>query len=89
MHHHWKYRKLQALINFLLSQIICGFVEGDPQTAPELNVDCHVKAGSTAGIAFQADALKALAAVCDMEVGELHSAMLSSLELDLLEMYDT
>jgi hypothetical protein len=83
-----EYEKPQALVVFMLSQIISGLVEGDPKNGPELNVDWQVKEGLTASIAFHTDALKALATVCDMEIGELQSAVQSSLELALLEMYD-
>lgn len=44
--------------------------------------------GLTATVAFQTDALKALSAVCDMEIGELQSAIQASLEVALLEMYN-
>ena len=47
-----------------------------------------ITGGCCHNYAFQTAALKALSAICDMEVGELQSAVQSSLETELLDMYD-
>lgn len=83
-----EYEKPQALIVYMLSHIISGLVEEGANGGPELNIEWQVKDGLTATVAFQTDALKALSGVCNMEVGEMQSAIQASLELSLLETYD-
>jgi len=78
----------QALVVSMLSEIISDFVEEDAKSGPELNVEWQMSDELTASIAFQTDALKALAVVCDMEIGELQNAIQSSFELALLDRYN-
>jgi hypothetical protein len=73
----------------MLGQIINGFVEHDTnRSGGELQVAWSMPAnGLTATVSFETEALKGVAAACDMELGELQSAIQSSLELSLLELY--
>jgi hypothetical protein len=84
-----EFRKPQELIGRMLGQIINGFVEHDTNASGgELQVSWRMpENGLKATVAFEMGALKGVAAACDMEVGELQSAIQSSLELSLLELY--
>lgn len=82
-----EYGRPQALIVSLLGRVLGELVERDLGGGSEVGIEWHERDRGTAGISFKTDALKALAVACDMEVGELQSALLSSLELALLDMY--
>lgn len=82
-----EYGRPQALIVFLLGRVLGELVERDLGSGSQVGIEWHEKDRVSAGISFQIDALKALAGACDMEVGELQNALLSSLELALLDMY--
>jgi hypothetical protein len=84
-----EFQKPQELIGRMLGQIINGFLEHDTNASGgELQVSWSMPGnGLTATVAFETGALKGVAAACDMEVGELQSAIQSSLELSLLELY--
>ncbi|MPZ46545.1 MAG: hypothetical protein GEV05_24785 [Betaproteobacteria bacterium] len=85
-----EYRKPQDLIVHMLGQIINGFIERDIKTSGgELRVEWRVPEDGLTGTAtFAIDALKVAAAACDMDLGELQTAIQSSLELSLLKLYD-
>jgi hypothetical protein len=85
-----EYESPQALIVRMLGQIISGFVDGSAKKAgPDLAVEWQMpKDRLTATVAFEIDALKELSGICDMELGELQSAIQSSLELSLLKIYN-
>ena len=80
----------RELIGHMLGQIIEGFVDDkSAKFGGQLQAEWRVPAdGLTAVVAFSTDALKALAGVVDMDLGELQSALQSSLELVLLEFYN-
>jgi hypothetical protein len=80
----------QDLIGQMLGRIINGFIEsGASPLGGELQVSWQIpEGGLTATAAFEIDALEAVAGVFDMELGELQSAIQSSLELSLLELYN-
>jgi hypothetical protein len=84
-----EFQKPQQLIGQMLGQIINGFVEHDTnRSGGELQVSWRMpENGLTATVSFETEALKGVAAACDMELGELQSAIQSSLELSLLELY--
>lgn len=84
-----KHGQPQTFLLSTLGRIIGDFVRGDVKDGPELTVEWESPDhGLTATMTFQTAALKALSAICDMEVGELQSAVQSSLETELLDMYD-
>jgi hypothetical protein len=85
-----EYPKPQDLVVHMLGQLINEFVEIDTKTpGGELRVDWRMpEDGLTATAAFETDALKVVAGVCDMDLGELQTAIQSSLELALLKLYD-
>ena len=85
-----EYENPQALIVQMLGQIISGIVDESAKKAgPDLAVEWQMaKDRLTATVAFKIDALKELCGICDMELGELQSAIQSSLELSLLEIYN-
>lgn len=82
------YEQPQMLIIDMLSQIINDLIEEDAKTGAKLSVEWQVEDGLTASVAFQTDALRALSGVCNMQVGEMQSAIQSSLELSLLDTYN-
>ena len=84
------YEKPQELIAQLLGQIINGFVgESARRAGPDLAVEWQVSEDRlTAVVAFDIDALREVSGICDMELGEFQSAIQSSLELSLAEIYN-
>lgn len=78
----------QTLIVHMLGEIIGNLIEEDADKGPSLDVEWQLNHGLTATVAFRTDALKALSGVCRMEIGEMQSAIQSSLELALLDIYD-
>jgi hypothetical protein len=84
------FRQPEDMIALMLNEIINGFVEeGTKEPGPALQIHWQMpEDGLTATVTFQTDALKAAAAICGMELGELQSALQSSLEQSLLEFYD-
>lgn len=85
-----EYPQPQDLIVHMLGQLISGLVETDTKTSGgELRVEWRMpEDGLTGTAAFEIDALKAVAGVCDMDLGELQTAIQSSLELSLLKLYN-
>ena len=85
-----EYPKPQDLIVHMLGQLINAFIDTDTKTpGGELRVEWRMpEDGLTATAAFETDALKAVAGVCDMDLGELQTAIQSSLELALLKLYE-
>jgi hypothetical protein len=85
---HYK-RKPQAFVVHMLGEIISGIVDDTRQSGPELNIEWQRPTdGLTASIAFQTRPLTELAGICDMELGELQSAIQNSFEGFLLELYN-
>lgn len=84
------YEMPHALIVSMLGKIIARLVEEDSSGRSELDVEWHIaRDGLSAAVAFQADALKGLSGDCGMEPGELQSAIQATVEMLLLEMYET
>jgi hypothetical protein len=85
-----EYGKPQEMIVEMLGAIINGFVEeGTKSARGELQAEWRLpENGLTATVAFGTDALKAVSGVCDMDLSELQSAIQSSVELTLLDLYN-
>jgi hypothetical protein len=70
--------------------IVNGFADADSKSSGgELRAEWSLKEDRlSATVAFGGDALEAVAGVVGMDLGELQSAIQSSLELALLELYN-
>jgi hypothetical protein len=85
-----EFERPRDLIGHMLGQIINGFVgDKSAKSGGELQAEWRIpEDGLTATVAFATDALKEVAGVLDMALGEFQSAVQSSLELALLEFYN-
>jgi hypothetical protein len=84
------YEMPHALIVSMLGKIIARLVEDDASYRSHIDVEWHIAGdGLSAAVAFQADALRGLSGVCGMAPGELQSAIQATVEMLLLEMYET
>jgi hypothetical protein len=83
------YGQPQHLAADILGQVLDALVDEDSQSRPgSLQVQWRLHdQGLTASVAFEVDALKTVAATCDMELGELQVAIQASTELSLLKLY--
>jgi hypothetical protein len=84
-----EYVQPQDLVAHMLGQVINAMVDDERGSGPQsLQVQWRIKdCGLTASVTFELDALKTVAATCDMGLGELQIAIQASVEVSLLELY--